>query len=98
MYTLLIIGFTFFYSHINVNAEETAENFQKSATFVVGVKPGEDTRRHISKVVTSMSFIGGMIFTLIAITPYAMEMAGVPSALTFGGTSSIIMISVAIDF
>jgi preprotein translocase subunit SecY len=93
----LIFVFSLFYAHINVNPEETADNFQKNSTFILGVKPGETTRKYLSSRVTSMAVLGAIVLTGIAITPYVMQMAGVPQAFTFGGTSSIIAISVAID-
>ena len=97
LYALLTFGFSLFYAHININSEETAENFQKNSTFILGVKPGKTTEKYLSQRVTSMAVLGGVILTLIAIAPYIMQMAGVPQAFTIGGTSTIIVISVAID-
>lgn len=97
LYALLIIGFTFFYSQININPEETAENFQKSSTFIMGVKPGKDTELYLRRTLNSMSFIGSIILTLIAIMPYLMTFVGIPESIAFGGTGMIIMVSVAID-
>jgi preprotein translocase subunit SecY len=97
MYSLLIILFSLFYSHININSEETAESFQKNSTFILGVKPGATTKKYLSSRVTSMAVLGAVILTTIAIIPYVMQMAGVPQAYTFGGTSTIIAISVGMD-
>jgi preprotein translocase subunit SecY len=97
LYSLLIIGFTFFYSQININPTETAENFQKSSTFIMGVKPGKDTELHLKRTLNSMSAIGAAVLTTIAILPYLMTFMGIPESIAIGGTSMIIMVSVAIE-
>ncbi len=96
-YSILLILFTFFYAHININSIETAENFQKSSTFIIGVKPGKDTERYISKVVTRLSVIGAAELTILAIMPYLLTFIGIPRSIAVGGTSMIILVSVAID-
>lgn len=97
IYGLLIFLFTYFYSQININPEETAENFQKSSTFIVGVKPGEETRKYLAQTINSMSFFGGLVLTFIAVFPYVLTHIGVPQSVAMGGTGMIIMVSVTID-
>ncbi|BDV02619.1 MAG: protein translocase subunit SecY [Candidatus Hepatoplasma vulgare] len=97
IYALLIIGFTFFYSQININPEETAENFQKTSTYIVGVKPGEETRKYIAKTVNAMSLFGSFVLMIIAILPYLLTHIGIPQSVAMGGTGMIIMVSVSID-
>lgn len=97
LYALLLVLFTFFYAHINIKADETAENLQKANTFIVGVKPGEDTERYLSKTITAMALIGALILTSISILPYLLTMAGMPQSIAVGGTSMIILVSVSID-
>ena len=96
-YAILLILFTFFYAHVNINSVETSENFQKSSTFIIGVKPGKDTERYISKVVTRLSVMGAFELTSIAIMPYILTFLGIPRSVAVGGTSMIILVSVAID-
>jgi len=97
IYTLLLILFTFFYAHININSEQISENFQKSSTFIIGVTPGEETEKYISSVVTSLSVIGSAFLTLLAITPYLLTFLGMPRSIAVGGTSMIILVSVSMD-
>ncbi|RKX67181.1 MAG: hypothetical protein DRP42_01100 [Tenericutes bacterium] len=97
LFAFLIFGFTFFYSHININPEETAENFQKSSTYIVGVKPGKDTENHIIKTVNSMAFMGAVFLTTLAILPNIFGMMGVPQSISLGGTGLIIMVSVSLE-
>lgn len=97
IYALLMIAFTFFYSHININSTDTAENFQKSSTFIIGIKPGQETERYISKVVTRLAFMGAIILTTLAVMPYVLGYIGIERQIAVGGTSMIILVSVAID-
>ncbi len=97
LYGLLIIAFTYFYSQININPEETAENFQKSSTFIIGVKPGEETKKYLTGVINSVATFGGFILAFIAMIPYFLTFIGVPQQVAIGGTSMIIATSVAID-
>ncbi len=97
LYALLVAAFTFFYASININPEETAENFQKSSTFIIGVAPGEQTRTYISRTVNSVACIGATELTLVAIFPYLLTFAGIPQAVTIGGTSMIIIVSVTVE-
>ncbi len=97
LYVFLIISFTYFYSHIMINPEETSENFQKTSTFIMGVKPGKDTETYLVKTLNSMSTIGAAVLTLVAISPYLMTFFGIPESISLGGTSILIMTSVAVD-
>lgn len=96
-YSILLVLFTFFYAHININSVETSENFQKSSTFIIGVTPGKDTEKYISKVVTRLSVMGAFELTMLAIMPYLLVFIGIPKQIAVGGTSMIILVSVAID-
>ncbi len=97
IYAILLFLFGMFYAHININSIDMAENFQKSSTFIIGVKPGEDTERYISRTVTRLSIIGSLELTLLAIMPYLLTFFGIPKQIAVGGTSMIILVSVAID-
>ncbi len=97
IYSILLVLFTFFYAHININSVDTAESFQKSSTFIIGVTPGEDTERYISKTVTRLSVMGAIELTVLAILPYLLTFTGIPRSIAVGGTSMIILVSVAID-
>lgn len=97
IFALLIVFFTFFYASININSVEMAESFQKSSTFIMGIKSGEDTQKFISKTVTTISILGAILLTSIAILPYVVAQFGVPQAYAIGGTSVIIVVTVMID-
>ncbi len=97
LYAILLFLFGMFYAHININSIDMAESFQKSSTFIIGVKPGEDTERYISRTVTRLSIIGSFELMMLAITPYLLTYMGIPKQIAVGGTSMIILVSVAID-
>lgn len=97
LYSFLILAFSFFYANINFNAEEIADSFQKNSTFILGIKPGVDTKKYIYRVVNTIMVIGAFVLTLIAILPHILELANVPPTLTIGGTSIIIAVSIAYD-
>lgn len=97
MYAFLLVMFTFFYAHININSSDTAENFQKSSTFIIGVKPGEETEKYISRTVTRLSVMGAFELTTLCVLPYILVWFGLPKSIAVGGTSMLILVSVAID-
>lgn len=99
IYAILILLFGFFYSHIQVNSEKLAENFQKSGKFIPGVKMGEETQKYISRILNRINFIGVPFLMLIAIIPYILTITtSIPSGLALGGTGIIIMVTGSLDF
>jgi preprotein translocase subunit SecY len=99
IYALLIIAFCFFYSYIQINPSQLAENFEKGGKFIPGVKSGADTEKHITKVLNRINWIGAPFLAIIAITPYLISMlSGIPSGLAIGGTGIIILVTGSIDF
>ncbi|WP_342252546.1 preprotein translocase subunit SecY [Spiroplasma endosymbiont of Amphibalanus improvisus] len=98
VYGLLTILFTFLYSQIQINPEKISDNFQKSGTFIPGVKPGKETEKYLKSTVFRLSIIGSLFLTSIAILPYVIaKLTNLPSALAIGGTGLIIMVSVALQ-
>lgn len=99
IYAILVLLFGFFYSHIQVNSEKLAENFQKSGKFIPGVKMGEETQKYIARTLNRINFIGVPFLMLIAIIPYIVSMTtNIPSGLALGGTGIIIMVTGSLDF
>ncbi|QZX49205.1 preprotein translocase subunit SecY [Mycoplasma sp. E35C] len=98
IYVLLIIIFTFFYSYIQINPEQIAQNFNKSHKFIPGVRPGIDTEKHITKVLMRINFIGAPFLAIIAVIPYIISLLlHVPTTLSLGGTGIIIMVSASME-
>ena len=98
IYAVLIILFSYFYAQLQINPERIAENFQTSGTYITGIKPGVETERYISKVLSRMTFMGSMALTFIALLPVILSMSGaVDASLSLGGTGLIIVVGVALE-
>jgi len=96
LYAMLIIFFTFFYTSIVFNPEETADNLRKYGGFLPGIRPGKKTAEYLDYVLTRLTVIGAAYITLVCLLPEILISAyGVPFYL--GGTSVLIVVSVTLD-
>jgi preprotein translocase subunit SecY len=101
IYTLLyasaIIFFCFFYTALVFNPKETADNLKKSGAFVPGIRPGDQTARHIEKITLRLTLAGAIYVTLVCLLPELLIVwKKVP--FYFGGTSLLIIVVVTMDF
>lgn len=96
-YFLLVMGFTYFYTAVVFNPDEIAENVQKNGGFVPGLRPGQQTAEFLSKVLNRITLAGAFFLALIAILPLIMQRYTGTTALTFGGTGLLIVVSVVIE-
>ena len=93
---ILILFFTYFYTSIIFNPVDIAENLKKQGGFIPGVKPGAKTAEYIDEIVTKVTLPGALFLTAIALMPiWLAGLANVP--FTFGGTSLLIVVGVALD-
>ncbi len=97
IYFFLVFGFTYFYTYIVFKPEQIAENLQKQGGFVPGLRPGTETKDYISKVVSRITFFGGLFLSIIAVLPYIVQAATNVTTLVLGGTGILIMVSVVIE-
>jgi preprotein translocase subunit SecY len=95
LYAAMIIFFSFFYTSIIFNPEETADNLKKYGGFIPGIRPGKKTAEFIDYVLTRITVVGSLYLTLVCIIPEMVRTNLV--ALTFGGTSILIIVSVMMD-
>lgn len=96
IYAVLIIFFTYFYSSITFNPIDVADNIRKNGGFIPGIRPGRPTSEYIMKVMSRITFFGGLFLACIAVLP-AILMGVANMDLYFGGTSLLIVVGVAID-
>lgn len=96
VYAVLIIFFTYFYSSITFNPIDVADNIRKNGGFIPGIRPGRPTSEYIMKVMSRITFFGGLFLAAIAVLP-AILMGVADMDLYFGGTSLLIVVGVAID-
>jgi preprotein translocase subunit SecY len=97
LYAALIIFFCFFYTALQYNPKETADNLKKSGAFVPGIRPGDQTARYLEKILTRLTLAGAIYVTAVCLVPEFLILRwGVP--FYFGGTSLLIIVVVTMDF
>lgn len=93
---VLIMFFTYFYTAIQFNTVEYAKNLQQNGGFIPGIRPGRPTSEHLNKVVTRITFVGGLTLAILASLPIVLsKIFGMQ--VNFGGTSIIIVVGVALE-
>ena len=92
----LTIFFTFFYTAVVFNPEETADNLKRSGGFIPGIRPGERTAQHIDYVLTRITVVGAAYLTVVALIP-EMLFSQLAVSQFLGGTSLLIMVTVTLD-
>ena len=100
IYLLLIIFFAYFYSTIQFNPVEVANNLKKNGGFIPGYRPGKPTSEFIQRVLNKITLFGALYLGVVACTPIivsALSDAAANSGISLGGTSIIIVIGVAIE-
>lgn len=96
-YAMLIIGFTFFYSMIQFNPIEIANNLQKNGGFIPGIRPGRPTSDFINSTSRRLSWFDAMFLVIIVLFPILMSAVTGMQGIWFGGTAVLILVGVAID-
>ena len=97
VYAALIIFFCFFYTAIQYNPKETAENLKKGGAFIPGYRPGDQTAKYIEKITTRLTLIGAIYITVVCLIPeFLISAWNLP--FYFGGTSLLIVVVVTMDF
>ncbi len=97
LYAAMIVFFCFFYTALVFNSRETADNLKKSGAFIPGIRPGEQTAKHIDKILARLTLAGAIYITLVCLLPEFLVLKyNVP--FYFGGTSLLIIVVVTMDF
>ena len=97
LYAAMIVFFCFFYTALVFNSRETADNLKKSGAFIPGIRPGEQTARHIDKILARLTLAGAVYITAVCLLPEFLVLKyNVP--FYFGGTSLLIIVVVTMDF
>lgn len=96
-YLLLIVGFSYFYATIQYNPVEVANNLKKNGGFIPGFRPGRPTSDFIRKVINKVTLFGAIYLGIIAVLPIVIGAAFGNTNFSFGGTSVIIVVSVALE-
>ena len=102
LYVLFIIFFSFFYSFMQVDPEKIADNLDKQGAYIPGYRPGEETKKQLSKMLFRITLIGSTYLVFLALVPIIVSTAfgftpSESAVITIGGTSLIIVVGVAIE-
>ena len=95
VYLLLIMGFTFFYTYATFNPAEVSNNIKKNGGFIPGIRAGKPTTDYLSSILTKITVFGGLFLAVIAILPMLLTFTGLN--ISFGGTSILIVVGVALE-
>lgn len=97
LYALLIVFFTYFYSSIQFNPIELANNMKKSGGYIPGIRPGRPTSEYIAKISSRLNLVGAFFLAIVAILPVIVGAVFQITSLQIGGTSLLIMEGVALE-
>lgn len=98
LYVLLIIGFTYFYTFVQINPQQMAENLKKNGGYIPGIRPGQTTVKYIVRILNRITLSGALFLAIIAILPVIVgRLAGLPDQISIGGTSLLILVGVALE-
>jgi len=98
LYVIMIIGFTFFYTFVQMNPQQMAENMKKNGGYIPGIRPGKATEKYMTRVMSRLTMSGAIFLAVISLTPIFLgSLAGLPKSVQIGGTALLIVIGVALD-
>jgi preprotein translocase subunit SecY len=98
IYFLLVILFTYFYTAVQFNVPDVADNLKKSGSYIPGIRPGKPTSDYLDKVLTRITLAGALFLGVIAIMQYYVrDITGVRTFSLVGGTSLLIVVGVALE-
>lgn len=95
VYLLLIVGFTFFYTYATFNPAEVSNNIKKNGGFIPGIRAGKPTTDYLTSIMTKLTIFGGFFLSVIAILPMLLRFTSLN--VSFGGTSILIVVGVALE-
>ena len=98
----LIVMFTYFYTSVNFNTKEIADNLQKQGGFIEGVRPGRQTAKHHEKIVKRLNLFGSLSLGLVAMLPFITDyifivLTGTPQGLSISGTGLLLVVTISLE-
>jgi len=98
LYVLLIIGFTFFYTFVQYNPQQMAENMKKNGGYIPGIRPGKPTQNYLVRVITRITLAGSIFLAAVSVLPvFFSAVTDMPRTVSLGGTSLLIVTGVALE-
>jgi preprotein translocase subunit SecY len=90
--------FTYFYTAVQFNPIEQAENLKKGGGYVPGIRPGQPTAVYLNNVLTRITLFGAIFLAAVAVLPYLIaNVMNLGNQLFLGGTSILIVVGVSLD-
>ncbi len=98
IFVILIYLFAYFYTFLQLKPDELSKNLQENGGFIPGVRPGKDTEKYIGNVLSKLTIVGGLFLVIISGLPIIFSnVTKLPSTITIGGTSLLIVVGVALE-
>jgi preprotein translocase subunit SecY len=98
LYVILIIGFSYFYTFVQINPIQLADQMKKNGGFIPGIRPGKNTSTYLTKVMNRLTLTGSVFLAAVSILPiFFINFSGLPSTVQIGGTSLLIVVGVALE-
>lgn len=95
IYLVLIVAFTFFYTFATFNPAEVSNNIKRQGGFIPGIRAGKPTTEYLTSIISKITWFGGLYLAIIAILPMLLRFTSID--ITFGGTSILIVVGVALE-
>ena len=97
-YVLLIIGFTYFYTYVQINPIQMAENMKKHGGYIPGIRPGKTTVTYLTRIINRITLTGALFLAVVSIMPvFFTSLANLPATVTIGGTALLIVVGVYLE-
>lgn len=98
MYVLLIIGFTYFYTFVQINPVQMADQMKKNGGYIPGIRPGKTTATYLTRIMNRITLAGALFLAAVSILPiFFTTLAGLPQSVQIGGTALLIVVGVALE-
>ncbi len=98
LYVIFIFLFAYFYTFIQLKPEEFAKNLQDNGGYIPGIRPGEETKKYVNKVLSRLTVLGATFLSVLAGLPILFsKFSDLPTTVTIGGTGLLIVVGVALE-
>lgn len=98
LYAIFIFLFGYFYTFMYLKPEEFSKNLQENGGYIPGIRPGEDTKKYLSKILSRLTVLGGAFLVIIAGLPILFSsLTNLPTTVSIGGTGLLIVVGVALE-
>ena len=98
IYAILIFFFAYFYTFIQLKPDEFAKNLQENGGYIPGVRPGEETSKYLTKILSRITVVGSLFLIVIAGLPIIFsKLTSLPTSVSIGGTGLLIVVGVALE-